>query len=67
MISTNQKIKASGDDIVAAARMLIGMVRMAEGSERARSSGATLELQVELTAGGIETWTITIERKASSH
>lgn len=67
MSSTEQKIKASGDDIVAAARMLIGMVRVAERGEEARSSGATLELQVELTSGGVETWTITIERKASSH
>lgn len=39
----------------------------AEASERARSEGAELEVRVELTGGGVETWTITIERTASSH
>lgn len=67
MRRTEQKIKASGDDIIAAAHLLIGMVRMAETNEKARSNGASLEVEVELTDGGTETWTITIERRASTH
>lgn len=64
---TAQKIRARADDLIAAARVLIGMVRISEASEAARSGGAELELEVELTAGGRETWKITIERTASSH
>jgi hypothetical protein len=57
-----------GDDIVAAAaRFLIGMVRVTERDEGGRSTHAKLTVEVELTAGGVETWEITIERTASSH
>ncbi|TMQ14147.1 MAG: hypothetical protein E6J90_27320 [Deltaproteobacteria bacterium] len=64
---TEPKIKARAVEMIAAARVLIGMVRASEASEAARSTGAELELEVELTAGGTETWKITIERTASSH
>lgn len=67
MTNTRQKIVDRQTYIMAAARALIGMVRGAEASERARSEGAELEVRVELTGGGVETWTITIERTASSH
>lgn len=64
---TEAKIKASGDALLSAARVLIGVVRSTERSEEARSSGAELSLEIELTGGGVETWKITIERTASSH
>lgn len=64
---TEHKINARADDVMAATRVLIGLVRMSEDSEAARSRGAKLELDVELTGGGTETWKITIERTASSH
>lgn len=67
MSDTKQKLIDRQAYIMAAARALIGMVRGAEASERARSEGADLEVRVELTGGGVETWTITIERTASSH
>ena len=61
------KIRASGDALTNAARVLIGIVRVTERNESRRSSGAELSLDVELTGGGTETWKITIERTASSH
>ncbi len=67
MSRAERRIKASGDDIIAAARMLIGMVRLSERDEGGRSTHAELSLEVDLTGGGKETWTITIERTASSH
>jgi hypothetical protein len=62
-----RRLKASGDDIIAAARVLIGMVRLLERDEGGRSTHTELSLEVDLTGGGKETWTITIERTASSH
>jgi hypothetical protein len=67
MRQTIQKIRDSGDDILAAAHLLVGMVRMAERDEGVRSNGADLELKIELTSGETETWTITIGRKTSNH
>jgi hypothetical protein len=67
MRQTEQRIKSSGDDIIAAAHLLIAMVRTVERDEKAKSRGASLEIEVQSTGGEIETWTITIERKASSH
>jgi hypothetical protein len=67
MRQTEQRIKSSGNDIMAAAHLLVGMVRMAERDEGVRSNGADLELKIELTSGETETWTITIGRKAPSH
>jgi len=64
---TEQEIKERSDDIQKAARLLIGMVRASERSEQGRSTKAELGVEVELTGGGMETWTITIERTASSH
>jgi hypothetical protein len=64
---TEQEIKERSDDIQRAARLLIGMVRVSERSEHSRSTKAELDVEVELTGGGTETWTITIERTASSH
>lgn len=66
-MTTATKIKSNSDAITNAARVLIGTTRMAERSEHGRSTKAELELEVELTGGGVETWTITIERTASSH
>lgn len=54
-------------EIESAARVLIGLVRKTEHAENSRSSGAELSLEVSLIGGGTETWTITIERTASSH
>jgi hypothetical protein len=65
--ATGQKIRAAGDAITEAARVLIGVVRATERDESRRSSNAELSLEVELTGGGVETWKITIERTASSH
>jgi hypothetical protein len=65
--TTEAQIKSRSDAIMNAARLLIGTVRASERSEKGRSSGAELSLDVELTGGGHETWTITIERTASSH
>jgi hypothetical protein len=59
--------KTSADDVVNAARALIGLVRGMEKTERQRSSMAELTLDVKLTSGETETWTITIERMASTH
>jgi hypothetical protein len=67
MNHTERKIQQRREDIVQAARNLIGLVRIAEMSEHRRSQKAELELRVDLTAGGAETWVITIERTASSH
>jgi hypothetical protein len=64
---TTAKIKASGEAVTAAAHVLIGVVKMTERAEHGRAAKAELDLEVELTGGGIETWTITIERTASSH
>jgi hypothetical protein len=63
-----QSLEQRGDDITAAARVLIGSVRRTERAAGARTMKAELSLDVELTAGGTETgMTITIERTASSH
>jgi hypothetical protein len=67
MKTTEAEIKRRQAAIIDAARTLVGMVRVAEQSERGRAQRAELELNVELTAGGNETWVITIERTASSH
>jgi len=67
MKRSEAKIKASGEALTNAARVLIGMVRSTEILERGRSSSAELSLEIELTGGGVETWKITIERTASSH
>lgn len=67
MSKTEQRLKDGGGYIVAAARVLISMVRGAERDEGGRSTRGNLELQIELTGGGVETWKITIERTASSH
>lgn len=67
MKRSEAKIRTAGDAITAAARVLIGIVRTTEQSESARSSGAELSLEIELTGGGVETWKITIERTGSSH
>lgn len=56
-----------GEAIARAARLLIGLVRRLERDEGRRSSTTELSIEVELTAGGTEAWTITIERTASSH
>jgi hypothetical protein len=56
-----------GEDIARAARVLISVVRGSERLEGARSTGGELELSIDLTGGGQETWLITIERTASSH
>lgn len=53
--------------VIDAARVLIGLTRGVERREGQRSSHAELSLEVELTGGGTETWTIRIERTASSH
>lgn len=65
--STSAKLKASGEAITNAARVLIGTTRMVERNEHDRAAYAELSLEVELTGGGNETWRITIERTASSH
>lgn len=64
---TEQYLEDRGDAMMAAARVLIDTVRGSERSEGGRSTHAELEVIVELIAGGVETWTITIERTASSH
>jgi hypothetical protein len=56
-----------GEAIARAARVLISVVRGAERSKGARSTSGELELSIDLTGGGQETWLITIERTASSH
>jgi hypothetical protein len=53
--------------IVIAASALIGAVRAIEQDKKQRSSMAELTLEVELTGGGREIWTITIERTVSTH
>jgi hypothetical protein len=67
MKRTEDQIKQHQAAIVDAARTLIGMVRVAEQSERGRAQKSELELNVEVTVGGNETWVITIERVRSSH
>jgi hypothetical protein len=67
MSRSEQRITDASSGIAAAARVLIGMVRGAEHDEGGRSTGAELSLEIDLTGGGKETWTITIERTASSH
>lgn len=67
MKRTEARIQASSDAITDAAYVMIGMVRGAEKSEAARSTSATLSLEVHLTGGGVETWEITVERVASTH
>ena len=64
---TERHIKDRGEVITAAAHVLIGMVRVAERSEGGRATHGELELTVDLTGGGVETWVIRIERTASSH
>jgi hypothetical protein len=56
-----------GEVIARAARVLISVVRGSERLEGARSTHGELELSIDLTGGGQETWLITIERVASSH
>lgn len=53
--------------LLAAARTLIGLVMSGERQEGRRSEGAELTLEVDLTGGGRESWTITIERTAANH
>jgi hypothetical protein len=53
--------------IAEAARLLISVVRDVERAEGDRSTHAEFDCEIDLTAGGKETWTITIERTASSH
>jgi hypothetical protein len=67
MNNVKRSIEDRGPAIRDAAQLLIGFVRSTESAEGGRSTKAELELHVELTAGGTETWTITIERTASSH
>jgi hypothetical protein len=67
MSRAERRITDASSGIAAAARLLIGMVRGAERDEQGRSTHAELELEVDLTGGGKETWVITIERTASSH
>jgi hypothetical protein len=67
MSDTKRQIEARGEVITMAAHILISLVRGAERSEGARSTSGELELNIELTGGGQETWLITIERTASSH
>jgi hypothetical protein len=67
MSRSEAKIQARSKAIIDAARTLIGTVRMVEGGEKRRAHISELSLEVELTGGGVETWTITIERTASSH
>jgi hypothetical protein len=55
------------EDVYAAARLLIGVVRDVERDAGDRSTHTWFEFEIDLTAGGKETWTITIERTASSH
>jgi hypothetical protein len=66
-MTSDDAIRRREESIMEAARTLIGMVRVTEGIEHRRSQKAEFELQVELTAGGTETWIITVERTASSH
>jgi hypothetical protein len=42
-------------------------VRDVERDAGDRSTHAEFDVEIDLTAGGKETWTITIERTASSH
>jgi hypothetical protein len=67
MSDTKRRIEARGEAITMAAHILISLVRGAERSEGGRSTSGELELSVDLTGGGQETWLITIERTASSH
>lgn len=67
MRPAERRITDASSGIAAAARVLIGMVRGAERDEGGRSMHAEISLEIDLTAGGKETWTITIERTASSH
>jgi hypothetical protein len=67
MSDTKQRIEARGEVITMAAHILISLVRGVERSEGGRSTSSELELSIDLTGGGVETWTITIERTASSH
>jgi hypothetical protein len=55
------------EDVYAAARLLIGVVRDVERDAGDRSTHAEFDVEIGLTAGGKETWTITIERTTSSH
>jgi hypothetical protein len=55
------------ENIIAAARVLIDMVRVVERDEGERSTHAELDFEIDLAAGGKETWTITVERTASCH
>lgn len=64
---TEAKIRDAADALTDAAQTLIGMVRASEHGVGTRSSKAELTVEVELTRGGTEAWTITIERTASSH
>lgn len=53
--------------IMQAAHVLIGAVRADESGGVAVGKCAELTVQVDLTGGGVETWTIAIECVASSH
>jgi hypothetical protein len=53
--------------LAAAARVLIGAAKIAENSQGARPEFLTMDAEVVLIAGGVETWRITVERTASSH
>jgi hypothetical protein len=66
-MNAKTKIRSQSDAITHAAGVLVSMVRMAERAEKGRSSYAELSVEVELTGGGTETWTLKIERTASSH
>lgn len=54
-------------DLATALRMLIGIVRMAELDQQGRADRGQISVDVALTGGGVEKWTITIERSPSSH
>ena len=58
---------ANEHQIERAARTLIGLVLATERDEGERSTGAELTLEISMADGGTETWTITIERTASTH
>jgi hypothetical protein len=61
---TYRSQEAMRNAVEQAARTLIGLVKRAEYAERRGAEKAELDLSVDLTNGGTETWTITIERKA---
>ena len=64
---TEDMISSRGENITAAAQVLIGVVRRSELMESGRAIHAEMDLEIGLTGGGRETWKITIERTASAH